>query len=196
MKVFETSDFKTEEKNINQIIKQINDLIKPFDKPLMKIIEGKSLLQIDLADVPQALKNDKVESSASFKEMLSFGVDIRDKVVLSDKELNDITALESFISSSEGKYLQCIQINKGKAVISEIGINHLESKKIKFNKTELELFNKINSVIDFIINDVSGDHHLLYEIFNNKLLIPNIHQKEIYLKDFNGIMKKFKVDKK
>ena len=57
-------------------------------------------------------------------------------------------------------------------------------------------YNKINSVIDFIINDVSGDHHLLYEIFNNRLLIPNIHQKEIYLKDFDGIMKKFKVDKK
>ena len=200
MKEFETSAYLTAKRDINDMIDNVNSILKNLDKTLLKVIDGKTLHELDMADIPQILKNEKVKNIPSFTEMLAVGVDIRNQVVLSDKETEDINSLNEIIDSygqsnviGHSGLLQLATVIKGKAVINEFGIRHMEGLKIRMNTAELELYNKILELRDLI---VSKDKFLLYSLFKIDVFNSMNQTTDFTPQTFKSVIFKHNLDKK
>lgn len=202
MKEFETSEYLTVKRDIDEMINGVNSTLKNLDKTVIKVIEGKTLHILDTADIAQALKNEKVNNVPSFVEQLSFGVDNRHLVKLSEKETEDINSLNEMIDTysqsvqvGRSYLLQLATVIKGKAVINETGLDHIERQKIRMNKTELDLYNKINELRDFIVNDVK-DKFILYTFFKDSVFQSFSQNTELTPKEFKHLTHRHNLDKK
>ncbi|WP_224997675.1 hypothetical protein [Cesiribacter sp. SM1] len=195
MKIFITDEFKTATKRLNEIVETVNQQLKTVDNSVLRIYEGKTLLEVEVSDIAQFLKNKKAESLTSFQEQLAVGVDLRKQIKLTDKEASDIATVDTLINSfnqfvGDRGLLHHITVSKGKASINHAGLAYLESLKITLNKKELRLWESINSIRDMVYTD-HNSKFLLYRIFNPSQLNELIQQTDFDLRTFKNTVQRY-----
>lgn len=193
MKEFITDEYLTAKKELTELVNDVNTTLKHLDKTVLKAIEGKTLSQILWTDISLDIKTEKVQHVPAFQELLNVGVDLRKQVILSDTEKESIDSITAQLNQYQNSYVQyaaylnMIDVIKGKAALNKPGLHHIESQKIILNKQELELWNRIQSVREYIVKEY--DRFLLYPIFGETLINRFSQSETIPLRVFKNMMK-------